>query len=198
MHLHCPPFCFKICNSGYKINKYKGCNVQHDSYNDHNCCMVYMKGVKRVNLKGSYEPRRKSGCYQMKGVQSLEVKCTSPYTWASRKHFLCLSLGEGPQPPTSRHLHVVPRGCGDPGWRTVQGGAAELSKMGQADPSGFQIWVFRNLSGWPLIYLFRSGPPFHWITCVYFMPLSLHSISFKRSRERQNTMSQFCLIRCKA
>ena len=158
MHLHCPPFCFKICNSGYKINKYKGCNVQHDSYNDHNCCMVYMKGVKRVNLKGSYEPRRKSGCYQMKGVQSLEVKCTSPYTWASRKHFLCLSLGEGPQPPTSRHLHVVPRGCGDPGWRTVQGGAAEMIKDGAGRPLRLPDLGLSQLI-WVATYLFIQIRP---------------------------------------
>lgn len=29
-----------------RLNKYKGCNVQHGDYSQH-CCMAYMKAVKR-------------------------------------------------------------------------------------------------------------------------------------------------------
>ena len=38
----------KIQTSSYKINKYSGCNVQHDKHNQH-CCKLYMKVVKNVN-----------------------------------------------------------------------------------------------------------------------------------------------------
>ena len=34
----------KIQTSSYQINKYQGCNVQHNS-NQH-CCMLYMKVIK--------------------------------------------------------------------------------------------------------------------------------------------------------
>ena len=35
----------KVQTSSYKINKYQGCNVQHDQCNSH-CCTLYMKAVK--------------------------------------------------------------------------------------------------------------------------------------------------------
>ena len=34
----------KVKTSSFKINKYWGCNIQHDEYNEH-CCIVYMKVV---------------------------------------------------------------------------------------------------------------------------------------------------------
>ena len=34
----------------YKVNKYQGCNVQHDKHNEQ-CCMLHMKVVNRVNPK---------------------------------------------------------------------------------------------------------------------------------------------------
>ena len=36
-----------------KINKYQGCNLQHDDYSYH-CCMVCMKMVKRVNPESAH------------------------------------------------------------------------------------------------------------------------------------------------
>ena len=43
----------KVQTSSNKINKYQGCNIQHDKYNEH-CCVLYMKVVKRVNRKSSH------------------------------------------------------------------------------------------------------------------------------------------------
>ena len=43
----------KVQTSRYKINKYQGCNVQHDGYSYH-CCMIHRKVVKTVNPKNSH------------------------------------------------------------------------------------------------------------------------------------------------
>ena len=43
----------KVQTSSCKINKYQGCKVQRDQYNEHSC-MLYLKVVKRVNPKGSH------------------------------------------------------------------------------------------------------------------------------------------------
>ena len=43
--------------SSYKINKYWGCNVQHNRYNEH-CCTLYMKVVERVNPKSSHHKEK--------------------------------------------------------------------------------------------------------------------------------------------
>ena len=45
-----------IQTSSYKTNKYWGCNVQHDKYNEHNC-MLHMK-VKRVNPESSHHTQK--------------------------------------------------------------------------------------------------------------------------------------------
>ena len=43
----------KVQTSGYEINKYKGCNAQHDKYSQH-YCILHMNIAKGVNPKSSY------------------------------------------------------------------------------------------------------------------------------------------------
>ena len=52
----------KVQTSNYKINKYQGCKVQHDKYNQH-CCMLYMEVVMRVNPKSSHDKEKVFFCF---------------------------------------------------------------------------------------------------------------------------------------
>ena len=43
----------RVQTSSYKMNKFRGCNIQHGDHS-YQCCIVYLKVAKRVSLKSSH------------------------------------------------------------------------------------------------------------------------------------------------